>query len=249
MEVVPLTDPTSTVTQVFTSKGVKVSGIQSKVSVGVTVDEQTMQWDWDETVNYLGQPMGASIIRGRLDGSTIRRDRYIRQGSNTPWVGGFPLFVGKISTASAVGRSSAQIKVKSELVLADIDMPRKIFGGSCQWTVFDPDCGLDRAAFAVNSVLDAGSTFDTLEWSAVTDDFKLGVIHIVDAEAVTQIRTIKQIVGTTIQLVNPLDFEPAAGSNFTIYPGCDRTEDRCTRFNNNARRQAFEFVPKSETAY
>lgn len=249
MEVVPLSDPTSTVTQVFSSRGVKVSGLRSKVSVGVTVDEQTLSLAYDATQTYLGQPFAAAILRGRFDGATVRRDRYIRQGPNTPWVGGFPLFVGRVSTADSVGRSAATIKVKSELVLANIDMPRKIFGGTCQWTVFDPDCGLNREDYETNALLEAGSTIDTLVWSGLTDDFKYGVIHIVDQESVTLVRTIKDIQGHNILLVNPLDFVPSAGTNFTIYPGCVRTYDRCARFNNQDRYQAFEFVPKSETAY
>lgn len=250
LELVPLdAAPGSTTKYQYTSKLLKVSGIKLKLTRGTEVDEQTLQLDYTDSLNYLGAPWSKAILQGRLDGGIVRRDRFFSQGPGQPYIGGSPLFVGRVSTADTVGRSTATIKVKSDLVLTDIDMPRKIFGGQCTRTIFDSECGLNRDDFQVAGVVGAGAEPDTIPWVGVNDGFNFGVIHIADNSGATQVRTIKAVDVSNIYLVAPLNYTPVAGTNFVAYPGCVRTYARCQDFNNTEHFQAFEFVPKPETAY
>lgn len=246
--VVPVTavgGDTSKVT--FTSRSVKVSGLKAKASVGVEVDEQDLTFSYSYKDLYLNQPFASAMRRGRFDGATIRRDRYFATNWGI-WVFGTPMFVGRTSTMDSVGRTTATVKVKSDLVQLNISMPRKVFQPSCTRTLFDVDCTLNRNDFQSSGNLDAGSTESVLKWSGANDGFKYGTVHLIDIESVTQIRTIADIQGDSIILVYPLDFIPSAGTSFLIYPGCIRSFARCGEFNNQEHFQAFEFVPTAETA-
>lgn len=252
VEVFPIDDPTALVPVSYTSKGVRVAGLKAVIGVGVEVDEQELAFDYEPGAEHLGQPFAQAILRGRFDGAQVRRDRYFRKSWREPWIGGTTMFVGKTSTADSVGRSSAKLKVKSILNLLSMNMPRKMFQPSCNWTVFDPNCGLDRDAYTQHGIMGSGSTRSKIVPTGISDvaGMKYGVIHVQDADAVIEVRTIKDIDGSgNFILAYPLDFDPAAGDHFTCYPGCIRTYARCQEFENTDRFQAFEFVPKAETAY
>ena len=50
-------------------------------------------------------------------------------------------------------------------------------------------------------------------------------------------------------LTQPLPYAPAAGDNFTVYPGCDKSQRTCQlKFNNLANFAGFPYVPAPETA-
>lgn len=251
VDVFPIDDPDAIVPVTFTSKEVKISGLKTVIGVGVEVDEQEMKLDYSATQEYQGQAFSTAILRGRFDGANIRRDRYFCAKWGAPLIGGTTMFIGKTSTADSVGRSSATIKVKSDLVLLSMNMPRKLFQPMCNWTVFDLNCGLNRDDYTQYGITAGGSTSSLIIPTGITGtgNFVNGVIHIEDADAVIEVRTIKDVVGGNFVLAYPLDFEPGSGVHFSCYPGCNRTYGRCGEYGNQARYQAFEFVPKAETAY
>lgn len=233
----------------FTSKQVLVSGLKLEIGVGVEVDEQTMRMDFPSGLEYRGLPYPTAIRYGRFDGGTIRRDRYFTDKLGNPWMGGVPLFVGKTSTAEKIGRSFAELKVKSDLVLLKMPMPRKLFQPQCLHTLFDPGCGLEKAAYEQSGTTESGSTASIIKWSGATAGLKAGTIYIEDAGGVTLVRTIESVSGSNIALTYPLDFTPMTGTHFKAYPGCVRTYARCGEFGNQANYQGFPFVPVAETAY
>lgn len=233
----------------FTSKQVQVSGLKLEIGVGIEVDEQTMRMNFPPDLEYRGISYPLAIRYGRFDGGVIRRDRYFCAKLGTPWIGGVPLFVGKTSTAEKIGRSFADLKVKSDLVLLKMPMPRKLMQPQCLHTVFDPGCGLSKAAFEQVGTTESGSTATIIKWSGATAGLKAGTVYIEDAGGVTLVRTIEKVSGSDITLSYPLDFVPPTGTNFKAYPGCIRTYTRCGEFDNQANYQGFPFVPVAETAY
>ena len=233
----------------FTSRLVQVSGIKTEMGVGVEVDEQNLSLAFPQTLTYIpGLPFSQAVRLGRFDGATVRRDRYFRANWQSNWVGGIPMFVGKVSAVDRLSRSNAQLKVKSDLSLLDMPMPRKLMQANCLHTLFDPGCSLNKLAFQTAGIVGAGSTIDTIYWAGAAAGFALGTIEVEDAGGVTMVRTIDRIGAGVLYLASPLEETPLAGAHFNAYPGCTRTYARCGEFSNQANYQGFPNVPAVETA-
>jgi hypothetical protein len=196
-----------------------------------------------------------AIKTGRLDGSTILRERYFAPKwghslAQTDWIGGCKMFQGRFSTVDKVGRSFAQIKVKSEIVLLDMNMPRDVYQAGCNNTFGDPRCKFDRNTLRVDTVVGVGSDQVKVFTPDITDTMKLGTVWFEDISDVTYIRTIKDVVaGSHFTLAYPLEFMPDPGMVLKLFPGCPRTYAACTAYANTANYIGFPWVPVAETAY
>lgn len=234
----------------FDAKKVLISGLRFKIGIGVEVDEQTVTFAYDEYQEIYGQKFAYALRLGWLDGATISRDRYFAQAWGDPWIAGMPLFTGRVSTLESVGRVEAKVKVKSALVLLNIEMPRFMWQPACLNTLYDVGCGIDENAHAETVVLGPGSTTTILYTSSAADIYKLGKIYIEDDDAVTRVRSINDVVaGSYISLSYPLDFTPESGQQFVMYEGCDRTYATCgDQFSNQANFRGYPYVPVAETA-
>ena len=242
----------------YKSSAVKVSGLAMRAGIGVEVDEQSLAMDYGPSDRYYGLSYAQAIKLGRFDGATVRRDRYFAanwevRGRQPDWVAGIPMFEGRFSTVDRVGRSHAEFKVKSALILLNMRMPRKSYQAQCNHTFGDPGCGIDRTLFEVAATVGAGSDAMTLYTPLAAASHKMGTVHVEDINNVTSIRTIKEVVaGSHVLLAYPLDFAPLEGEQFKMYPGCARTytgENSCETYDNQAQYQGFPFVPVAETAF
>jgi hypothetical protein len=242
------------VKQTWTSREVKVSGIKMNIGIGVDVDEQDVQFDFDDTVEFQGIPISVALLWGRFDGGAVARDRYFAEkwgvgNEKTIWVGGTRMFSGNISELEEVGRSYAKLKVRSDLAKLEIQMPKVLFQPGCKNAVYDTGCQLDRSLFQVNGIVGAGSTQSRINWAGATAAMKLGTVYIITASGVTLIRTIRDVIpGTALLLSNPLEQVPDVGHDFATYQGCNRSYTRCGELGNQARFRGYPFVPTEETA-
>jgi uncharacterized phage protein (TIGR02218 family) len=242
------------VKQTFTSKGMKVSGIRLQIGVGVDVDEQNVQWDFDSTVTFQGIPMSQALLWGRFDGGEIARDRYFAErwglgNEKTLWMGGTRLFSGLIGDLDEVGRSYAKLKVRSDLAKLEKNMPAQLFQPGCKNAMYDGGCKLDRSLFQVNGIIGAGSTQSMINWAGATAVMQHGTVYIITASGVTLVRTIRAVTpGVALFLSNPLEQVPDVGHDFATYQGCDRSYTRCTVLGNTANYRGFLTVPTEETA-
>lgn len=257
-----IAEPGTLLTQVYTSSGVKVSGVKCKSGIGVEADEQTLHMDYHPGLTYYGSSYAEAIKRGRFDGSVVKRDRvfaadWAMAARQPTWVGSVRMFQGRFSTVNSVGRSSAEFSVKSNLILLNMKMPRRKYQAGCNHVFGDPGCGIDRTDFEVLTAVGAGSDALTLFTPDADDTMLYGTIQIDDVYNVTQIRTIKEVVaGSKIVLAYPLDFTPDTGEQFSMLPGCSRTfEDgvnNCTTYwgaDAKDHFQGFPFIPVPETAF
>jgi hypothetical protein len=238
----------------FTSKGIKIDGVRMKQGIGVEVDEQDATINFDSAATFQGLPLSTALLWGRFDGGIITRDRYFAATwgmGNVPtaWMGGARLFSGRIGELSEVGRSYCKLKVRSNLMLLDKDMPSVLFQPGCKNAIFDLGCGLDRTLFQVDGLVGAGSTATVINWAGATAVMKLGVVHIVSGGGVTLVRTIRDVVvGSKLLLSAPLEQLPLVGGTFTTYQGCDRSYTRCGVLGNQPKFRGYPFVPTEETA-
>lgn len=235
--------------QPFIGGGVQFSGIKFKTGLGVEVDEQTLQIDYRLTDLLQGISFPQALRLGRLDGARVMRDRYFAANWGSPWVGACRLFAGNVSTMDSIGRSSATLKVKSDLNRLNVQMPRDLYSPQCRWTLFDPGCGLNKDDYETTAACGTGSTSSIINWAgADADEYTMGMIYLTGGDSVTRVRTVRKATGTQLLLSYPLDFVPSTTDFFTAFPGCVRTLDRCGEFNNKPQFRGYPFVPVAETA-
>lgn len=237
-----------TTPQVWSSRGLKVNGLKLKIGTGVEVDDQEAVIQYTKRMKYQGAQMLDAFRLGYFDGTTVRRDRIYAKDWGQPWIASVEMFSGKLTNVNEITRSSAKVNVKSDLLLLNIQMPKNLFQPSCVHTLFDPGCTLNRDDFKVSGTTQAGTTRTKIVWSGATAGLALGRIDIEDSSGVLTIRTIRKVVGNTLYLANPLDFDPSDNMLFSAYPGCKRSLDRCKEFSNDEHFKGFPFVPLTETA-
>lgn len=162
------------------------------------------------------------------------------------------MFRGLVCGINGVGRSSASIKVKSDLILLDTQMPKSLYEPNCKNTWGDSNCGVDQTAFMVHGTVGASPTRTTLPWASSSADYALGKVHIASGDSTIRVRTIARADATHLYLAYPLDFDPLPGTIFEAYPGCNRTCERCEFFHGDptwkSRFKGFPFIPVAETA-
>ena len=248
--------------ETYQSRLINIQGLRVKINLGVEVDEQQVQVDYPATMVYQAALTWAqALLQGRLDGGRIRRDRYIAArwgdggGDKTVWLGGFPMFKGLVSTLDKVGRQSATVNVKSDLILLNKQMPDSLWEAQCKNTWGDHACGVDQSLWAVTGTIGASPTRSVIPWTGAVSDYNGGKIHISNSDDVTRVRTISRVSGGSLYLSYPLDFDPVAGMEFTAYPNCGRTSDPtfgCPKFHGDpawrSKYKGFPFVPVAETA-
>lgn len=250
--------PIGEVTRVnYEANVVLIKGLMVRNSIGLEVDQQSVELEYPPTnvsyQNYLSWPF--ALMSGRLDGAVIERDRFIGSDFNT-WLGGFPMFRGLVSSMDRVGRSSAIVNVKSDLVLMDTQMPRNLYEVNCRNVWGDANCGVVQSTWAVIGAIGASPTRSVIPWSSASQHYDQGKLYIDNGDSVVRIRTIASVSGTNLNLSYPLDFDPYETQNFTVYPGCPRTVNAtygCPKYHGDpawkTRYAGYPFVPVAETAF
>ena len=237
----------------YEPRKVLISGLLVRTNLGVEVDQQEVTLDYSSGVNYQNQlTWPQALLLGRLDGARIRRDRFIAKGWGQPWLGGMPMFKGLVSSLNAVGRQSATVNVKAELVLLDTQMPRDLFEPQCGWTWGDTSCGVNQNSFSVIGTVSGSPTRTVLPWTGATDEFSLGKIFMSNGDSTIRVRTISRVADGKLFLAYPLDFDPVPGNLFTAFPNCKRMKDNCVLYHGDpgwkSKFKGFPFIPVAETA-
>ena len=235
----------------FIASGPLVQGLKYKASVGLEVDKQQIAIAARPTDLVNGAPLLVALRDGAFDGASVQRDRVFLTAPGGSVVGGATLFKGRVSTVDQVGRTSATLTIASDLVILDYDMPRNLFSPTCVHTLYDPGCGVVRGAYAANGTAGSGSTSSAIVFSGAAANYAQGAIVFSSGANANVRATVKSVAaGSTLNLVYPLPFAPAAGDAFTVYAGCDHTQNTCTaRFSNLANFRGFPYVPPPQMAY
>lgn len=249
--------------ETYQARKVNLKGLRVHNTLGTEVDEQQVEMNYPETAIYQASLTWAqALLQGRLDGARIRRDRYIaaRFGNgpaqNTLWMGGMTMFKGLVSTLDKVGRMTATLNVKSDLILLNTQMPGSLFEAQCKNTWGDTACGVNQGDWVVNpATVGASPTRTVIPWSGAAQDYNEGKIHIENNDDVTRVRTISRVSGGNLYLAYPLDFDPIAGQEMAVYPNCGRTSNAtfgCPKYHGDpawrSKYKGFPFIPVAETA-
>jgi uncharacterized phage protein (TIGR02218 family) len=243
--------PVTVGTATFAAHSVLISGLKYNIAVGVDVDEQDLTIAARDADTVNGVPFLVALRTGVFDGAYLQRDRAFLSSWGPPAVavGSVTLFHGRISTIEKIGTADAQGKVKSDLVLLNVDMPRNVYQPSCLHTFCDAQCGISKPAISVNGSAQGGS-YSAVAWDGATaGTYDQGTIVFTTGRNAEVHAGIKQSDGSSLILSYPLEFEVTAGDMFVATPGCAHTLAACRAFNNSANFRGFPFVPPPEAAY
>lgn len=221
---------------------------------------------WEVTVmprltDLIGSNQWASAVRaGILDEAIVRVDR----GYVTAWpapalslvpVGILNVFYGRVAEID-FGRSVISINMNDPRELLAISMPRNLFGAGCQYALFDSECTLNPATYAVFSTIMVASSSQalqiTLPAGTVPDNFfALGNIAFTSGLNNGLRMMVRQSNGTSgaLALLSPMPFVASAGDTVVLHPGCDKTQASCVgTFGNLVNYGGFDYIPAAETA-
>lgn len=235
-------------------------GLRFKIGVGWQVDEQDLRIAAFPDDQLCGANFFQGIQEGLLDGAYITRWRAYWDTSAVNNLGIFtrpplcviPIFIGRVSTITKIGRTHAEMKVKSPLSLLDIEMPRNYYGAACQWTLYGPGCLVDRPTFSRTFVVDSvtpqsitpvsmGSPVSGGDGSPF---FRQGRIIFTSGVLDGLQVTVASNDGVAFFLQYPLENSPDPGDNFIGSAGCDKTFSACDlKFNNKQHFRGFPRVP------
>ena len=235
----------------FSATGPLVQGLKYKASTGLEVDKQQITIMARPTDLISGSPVLNAIREGAFDGATVQRDRVFMTTPGGSVIGGVELFHGRVSTVDAVGRTSAQITVASDLVILDYDMPRSLFQSTCTHTLYDTGCTVVRATYSASGTVASGSSQTLINWTGALAAHAQGsLIWTAGLNANLRATVKSAVAGTSMTLMYPMPSAVATGDGFTVAYGCDHTTGTCqSRFANLPNFKGFPFVPPAEVAY
>lgn len=247
---------------IYKANALRVEGLKYKVAVGLTVDEQDVKISAYPGETIFGSDFLPAVAEGALDAAYLTRSRGFWQRTTgiaaldftyAP-IGVVTLFTGRISTVTKLGRTYAEIKVKSPLVLLDIDMPRNTYGPACQWELFNSGCTLDRASFTQSYTV--GSSTDSVITPTVPLAFNTGADglpyyqsgRITFTSGVNNglVVSVSTNDAATFSIRFPLLIIPRPGDTFNASAGCSKfgKGGACElKFNNLPNFRGFSRVP------
>ncbi len=223
---------------------------RTKVTTGIQVDELVVKVYPDETDRIGSQTFLRALWTGQLDGALLQLERAFMPTYGDTSPGTVILFSGRISTIDCT-RTGATINVKSHLELLNIQMPRSLWQSTCPHTFGDAMCQFNRSSLALNFAATSGSTMTSINGAPVTTvPYKLGTIVGLTGENAGYSRSISGFVsGGAASVKLAFIFPVSIGDEFSIMPGCDKTQATCANvYNNVAHFGGFPYIPSPESA-
>ena len=160
------------------------------------------------------------------------------------------VFQGRLGQAKNVGAVSADLSIKSDLVVLEQPMPHRCFQPSCVHTLYDEGCGLAKGDFTTIGTVGSGSTRTGIVWGgAVPDSYTKGTILFTSGVNSGLMATIALSGSGVLQLAYPLQVPSNPGDSFAAAFGCDKSMGTCTgRFGNIKNFLGFPYIPPPEAA-
>lgn len=216
-----------------------------KLTTGIEVDNLSININ-QNGATIQGTTFFKLVANGGLDGANLELNRLFFTDPLNP-VGAMWVFSGRVSE-STVTRFEATLQVNSDTELLNVQMPRNLYQPSCVHSVYDAGCMATKTA--VNKTVATGSTKQVIIASSISQSngwFNEGMIEFTSGVNTGVRRTIKTHTGTNITLSLALPNTPAIGDAFSLYAGCDRTQNTCnTKFNNLSNFRGYPYLPQNE---
>jgi uncharacterized phage protein (TIGR02218 family) len=242
----PLTDSSGS----HFALGPKFERSKTKVVIGVQVDELDVKI-YAEPTDLLGSvPWLRAAWTGQFDGAVLQVERAFMSPSYGAVVGTVVLFAGRISDIDC-SRTGIDMKCRSHLELLNIQMPRRLWQPSCSHVFGDAMCQFNRASLAATFSCASGSTQTVIQGPPSNGvPYLQGTIIGMSGANTGETRTITRFVpGESVTVKLGFLATPAAGDEFQLLPGCDRSLATCTNtFSNQIHFGGMPFIPAPENA-
>jgi len=202
----------------------------------------------------LGGMSLAAYTRARgLFGARLKLERAFWGPGDVAPRGALLWFSGRIAEAEPT-RYEVKLTAKSDLELLDVMIPRDVYQAGCLNTLYDPLCGVARAAVSVTGTATSASDTRRIAFSVTLSTSKpdgwgdMGVITMTSGANAGIKRTVKLHASGAITVLSPWPAPVASGNTFSLAPGCDKTFSTCkAKFSNGARYRGMPFIPVAET--
>lgn len=196
--------------------------------VGINVEQLVMDVFADATNLVNATAFLTAAAQGALDGARLQLERVFMPTIGDTSLGTLVRFLGRVSDI-VVSRTKAQITVKSDMELLNIQMPRNIYQPGCVHTLFDAGCTLVKANFAVAGTASAGATASVVpcSLSQAAGYFDLGTVLFTSGANNGVLRSVKSYTPGNLVLARPLLAVPVNGDTLTATPGCDKLQSTC----------------------
>lgn len=233
----------------FSATGPVFKRGKTREVIGLEVDTLDVEIYPKSNDLVAGVPMLAAVSSGAFDNAELILERAYMEPVPTV-VGTIRKFSGTFADVDA-GRSGIRARINSDAAKLQIQLPRNLYQAACLHTLYDADCGLNRASFAVASSANTGSTASSVicGLSQATAYFDRGYIQFTSGALSGIKRTVKGYTTGSVSIFNPFPAAPAPGDTFMIYPGCDKAMATCqAKFSNLTHFRGMPFIPVPETA-
>lgn len=223
---------------------------RTRVVIGVEVDELELTF-YAKSTNLLGGvPFLHAVHNRALDGADILLERAFAPTWSDSVTGTLIMFGGRCGPFALGRAGGARVKVKSDLTLLNIEIPRNLYQPGCLHTLFDTGCGITKAALGAATTAASGSTRQVLNCSLAqaAGYFDQGTITFTSGANNGVTRNVKSYTPGVVTLSYPLPSTTMIGDGFTAYPGCDKKQATCSsKFSNLANFRGCPYVPVPET--
>jgi len=236
----------------FLAGGVTFSRTRVSTKVGLEVGDMRLTLAIPPTATLEGVPWPQAVDQGALDAAVITLERAFMATWGVTTAGTEIIFKGYTGEAK-VSRSTIDLQVRAGIAILANQMPRRLWQPACLHVLYDAGCALVKASFTVTGAVAAGSTVSVVHTGLTQADhyFELGVITFTSGVNVGLSRRVYQSLNASgaVSVVPPLPAAPATSDTFSIYPGCDKTQQTCVnKFANLAHFAGVPYVPVAEAA-
>lgn len=229
-----------------TTPGFKRGAI--KLELGLQAGSLEVDMLYDGSTLLLGSTPGAFANAGGFDYAKVQIDKLLTASFSDTSNGVVNLWTGIVSDIKADG-GKVSLTVSGQTIFLQGSFPRNYVLPQCNHALFDSGCTLLKSSFAVNDAVDS-ATSTTVTAASLTQAsgyFALGYVTFTSGALNGLTRLVKSFSGGVLTLLYPLPSVPNAGDTFTVYPGCDKTQNTCsTKFSNTAHFRGFPYVPTPE---
>lgn len=244
----------------YTANSIRFDGMKFKLQVGIQVDEQMIKASAISTDTFFqGDNFFTSLQNGILDGALFIRQRaFWKVEDGRAWVdfqqppqGVITIFTGYVSEISKIGRTTAEIKVKSPLKYLDVNMPRNTFQSSCNWTLYSAGCSLNRDDFTQSYTVSFADNMSINVNSVSPQTGGDGTPYYQQGRLVftSGVNNGLQVLmagndDKNLFLQYPLLVVPNSNDTLRASAGCVKTTNAClNKFNNLLNFRGFPYVP------
>lgn len=203
------------------------------------------------TTMYIGD-----INRTLLDVAAIRNQRKLDRaefflyqiGLNDPtnnWRLKFNGFTGIVE----IDRMHITAEFRDIFFLLKKNVPRDIYGESCNLVFGSPTCTVDLSTIKVSGSVGAGSNAEKIVDAARTeadDFFERGKLIMTTGTYAGISATVKGYSVGQIELMPPLPGVPSFGDQYELWPSCQKVYNGCLTYANTDNFYGFQYVPKPE---